>query len=110
MLSAAANPPYPDFSFFLVSLLETVRVNIGECMESAYNTITVKNASKILMFQDEQETVDFINACYPSWAIQGDVIHLTPSKEKTSGRSEEIPSMKLISQTLSYATELERIV
>ncbi len=79
-------------------------------MAASYNHITIQNASKLLMFQQPQETSDFVRDYYPSWVVQGDKIILAPSKEKTGGRSEEISSMKLIAQTLSYATELERIV
>jgi len=56
-----------------------------------------------------QETVDFIAAFYPTWEVneaRGEV-HLSGAK---TTKSEEIPSLRLISQNLAYATELERIV
>jgi hypothetical protein len=49
----------------------------------------------------------FMQENYPHWEINGDVITLCAVK---ISKSEEIPAMKLISQTLSYASELERIV
>ena len=42
----------------------------------------------------------------PTWRVEGDTI-IFP---KTENRSMDIPASKLILQTLSYATELERIV
>ncbi len=54
MLAAAANPPTKYYSFFLTSLLETVRINIGECAAAAYASITLAAATKILMFDNQE--------------------------------------------------------
>jgi 26S proteasome regulatory subunit N12 len=60
------------------------------------------------MFQRDNETLDFIASNYPDWRVSTDgVIYLNETK---TVKSDEIPSMKLIAQTLSYATEMERIV
>ena len=50
ILTAAANPPVAFYSFFLVSLMETVRSNIGECLSAAYTSIEVDSATRLLMF------------------------------------------------------------
>jgi 26S proteasome regulatory subunit N12 len=107
VLVAAARPPVPHYSFFLTSLLETVRINIGECVAASYSTLTLEAATKILMFEETQETLEFIREFYPSWVFQGNLINLV---DAPTARSTEVPSLKLIAQTLSYATELERIV
>ena len=108
VMSAASLPPVDYYSFFLKSLLETVRINIGECAAASYTSLTVAEATKILMFGSEKETVEFIQTNYPDWTISGNTtISLQGSK---AAKSNEIPSLKLIAQTLSYATELERIV
>jgi hypothetical protein len=58
-----------------------------------------------------QETLAFIASFYPDW-----VVDAARSQVRTSGagarggKGAEIPSLKLISQNLAYATELERIV
>ncbi len=62
VLVAAANPPTKYFSFFLTSLLETVRINIGECAAAAYTTLTLAAATKILMF-DNQEVRLYMTTC-----------------------------------------------
>jgi 26S proteasome regulatory subunit N12 len=54
VLVAAANPPVKFYSFFLTSLLETVRINIGECVSSAYDSLTLTAATKILMFENKE--------------------------------------------------------
>lgn len=111
VLEAALNPPVEAFQFFLSSLKETVRTNIGECMAAAYSSIDLPAASKLLMFSSTQETVDFISTTYPDWEVLGGVISFAPSASAGSAyRLEEGVANRLIAQTLSYATELERIV
>lgn len=55
-----------------------------------------------------KETVEFIQYFYPTWQINGNQIYIL--NEQKGPKSEQIPSMSLIANTLSYATELERIV
>ena len=107
VMASAAQPPVDYYSFFLTSLLKTVRVNIGECAAASYHTLTIEAATSILMFSSGQETESFISEHYPDWTCTGNVVNLRSSK---AAKSDEIPSLKLISQNLSYATELERIV
>jgi len=111
VLESAAHPPVKYYSFFLKSLLETVRLNIGECVIAAYTSLTLASATSILMFHNEEETKEFITDFYPDWRVSGNAgeekIDLLGSK---AVKSDEIPSLKLISQSLAYATELERIV
>ena len=54
VLLAAAHPPDALYKFFLNSLLETVRINIGECMSESYTTISIAAATKILMYDSVQ--------------------------------------------------------
>lgn len=56
--------------------------------------------------------MEFISAFYPSWVVdegKGDV-RTGGAASGRAVRAEELPSLKLITQNLSYATELERIV
>ena len=107
VLAAAENPPVSYYVFFLKSLLETVRMNIGDCAAASYPTLTTAAATKILMFSSDNETLKFISETYPDWKVHGGLVDLRATK---SLKSEEIPSLKVISQSLTYATELERIV
>ena len=52
-MAEAALPPVESYTFFLKSLLETVRINIGECAAASYSVLTIEAATKILMFQNE---------------------------------------------------------
>jgi 26S proteasome regulatory subunit N12 len=107
VLNAASHPPVTFYSFFLNSLLETVRLNIGECIVAAYDKLTWQSATKILMFSTVEETIAFIQVHFSNWTIKENTIFLRLNK---SLKSEEVPGLKLISQSLTYATELERIV
>mmetsp|Transcript_23417 Transcript_23417/g.21298 ORF Transcript_23417/g.21298 Transcript_23417/m.21298 type:complete len:264 (+) Transcript_23417:43-834(+) len=107
VLIAASTPPVAVYSFFLKSLLETVRLNVGECIAAAYENLSIEKATKMLMYDDTEDTKTFIQESYPDWEIVSGVINV---KVKKSTKSESIPSHRLISQTVTYATELERIV
>ena len=53
-MAAAALPPVEYYTFFLKSLLETVRINIGECAAASYSSLTMAAATKVLMFNSEK--------------------------------------------------------
>jgi hypothetical protein len=50
----------------------------------------------------------FIADYYPGWIVEGDSVRT--SSAEGAVKTTEISSMKLITQNLAYATELERIV
>ena len=107
VMAAAAKPPVAYYSFFLNSLLKTVRTNIAECAAASYSTLSIQGATQILMFNNDKDTTTFIQEEYPDWVVTGNDIDLRATKH---AKSEEIASQRIIQQTLGYATELERIV
>lgn len=113
VLQAAAAPPVEHYSFFLTSLLETVRLNICECVLAAYKTLTPRAAMQMLMFSSLDETVAFFGNHYPELQVTADQACIDlrlQAQDAASHKSDEVPSQKLIHQTLAYAAELERIV
>lgn len=107
IINAASNPPHEAYRFFLDSLMDTVRINIGDCASAAYSKLSLTAAKNLLMFSSEQETLSFIQEEYPEWKLENNEFDLRTAK---GSKSQEINSQKLISQTLQYAIELERIV
>jgi len=109
VMLAAAHPPVEYYSFFLTSLLETVRLNISECAAASYQTISIDAATKVLMFHSQEETLDFIASHHPGWGID---LHqgLIDVRKSKGARLDNVSTVKLLVQNLSYATELERIV
>lgn len=108
VLAAKTSMPAPEhFSYFMGMLLDTVRDTIAECAESAYESLDCISAREMMMFNSEQELNQFITRSHSGWSlVEGRIIFNTNSHP----RSQEIPSRRLISENLIYATELERIV
>ena len=84
-----------------------MRINIGDCAASSYSKLSIEAAKSVLMFSSTEETLAFVKQEYPDWKVTDKEIDLRATKV---AKSEEINSHKLISQTIGYATELERIV
>ena len=61
----------------------------------------------MMMFDDEKQLLDFVADAHKDWVIADGQIHFQEAKAK---KTQEVPSMRLISETLSYATEIERII
>jgi hypothetical protein len=58
VLASAAHPPTKYYTFFLTSLLETVRINIGECAAAAYTQLSIAAATQLLMFDNREVRCD----------------------------------------------------
>jgi len=111
VMAAASQPPVELYTFLLKGLLETVRVNIGECAEASYRMLSLAAAKNILMFQTEAEAQSFVSQHYPhwEWSARDNAYCLKSSAGKLDSTS-DVSSVPLICQSLSYATELDRIV
>jgi len=110
VLLAAAKPPTEYYIFFLKSLMKTVRINIGDGITAAYRNLSIPTATKLLMFQTDEETLAFIEENYPTWLVDLSTKLIIIQNKAVEVKSEEIPSLKLINQQLTYASEIERIV
>jgi 26S proteasome regulatory subunit N12 len=104
-----ANLPDALFDTFCDELRRSVRESIGDATEVAYDVLSVKDAAAMLMYDTEQEFMEYVAEERKDWMVEGASIRFVNGKENSVGAA-DIPSMKLIEQTLSYATELERIV
>jgi 26S proteasome regulatory subunit N12 len=100
------NNPAEEYGIFKEILLETVREDIAECSEKAYHFLKLQDATKILLFQNEQETKNFVEK--RKWNVENGVIIFKQVQKQ------ELPfeqtSKQLISKTLGYAKEMERII
>ncbi|CAM9745201.1 unnamed protein product [Phaeothamnion confervicola] len=109
VLQARCSIPHEYCNFFLGSLDHTVREAIAECSETAYASLSVAAAQELLKLDGLRQLQQFIETSHPEWRIEGDRIVFQEAAGK-AGKVPEIPSMRLITESLSYATELERIV
>jgi hypothetical protein len=110
VMQAATQPPVQYYSFFLTSLLETVRSNICECVIASYRSLSLQAATEVLMFNTTAETMEFISSKHPELSVESGTIDLISHKGDSAKLEEERKSHRLIEQTLTYAAELERIV
>ncbi|ETW06069.1 hypothetical protein H310_03664 [Aphanomyces invadans] len=108
VLEARTNEPNPYFKWFMSQLLQTVRDAIADCAEVAYPSLNVADAAKMLIFATTSEFQAYVLAKKPEWVVMGDVVWFQ-APTKHLGAS-DIPSLRLVRETLSYATELDRIV
>eukprot|EP00956_Cyclotella_meneghiniana_P036975 scaffold133364_cov69-Cyclotella_meneghiniana.AAC.4 len=108
VLNAGSNVPDPSYGVFMENLLETVRDSIAECVEVSYKYMKLGDAVTMMKFGSTEELLEYVKERREDWLVERDMITFQPPP--VMGKAEDIPSMKLIGQSLSYATELERIV
>ncbi|CAM9171436.1 unnamed protein product [Hapterophycus canaliculatus] len=108
VLAARDHVPHEYYKYLFEPLLGTVRDGIAECSEAAYSELSIAEAQKMLRMDQRSELEAFVADRHPEWEVTADkIIFKAPEACK---KSAEIPSMRLIAECLSYATELERIV
>jgi len=108
VLSARQAVPHDSYVYFMDLLAKTVRDEIAGCSEKAYDSLSVADAKKILMFSSDLDLENYVVDDHPEWEVSGNRVFFQKAKELAPCK--EIPSLQLINQTLGYARELERIV
>ncbi|CCI40679.1 unnamed protein product [Albugo candida] len=108
VLDARNHIPNQLFSFFLSQLLQTVRENIADCSQMAYQCLEIADAQKMLIFNNTTELSAYVREQRPEWTVKGTMIWFKAPEKKLGGS--DIPSLKLVGEMLAYATELDRIV
>ena len=108
VIAAGSAVPDPTYSYFMDSLLETVRDSIADCIEVSYKSMTLTDAVTMMKFTSLNELQDYLQDKREDWIVEGDSLTFQPPP--LGSKAVDIPSMKLMAQSLSYATELERIV
>lgn len=108
VLNAKSNVPDPSYSFFMENLLETVRDSIADCVEVSYKSMKLADAVTMMKFESTAELQEYVQGKREDWIVEGGSLTFQPPP--MGRKAVDIPSMKLMAQSLSYATELERIV
>jgi len=110
VLNSRSNIPDVSYSFFMDNLLETVRDAIADCIEVSYVSMKLSDAMIMMKFDSIGELQEYIQEKREDWIVGDSGEKLTFQPPVSGGKAVDIPSMKLMAQSLSYATELERIV
>lgn len=108
VLKAHLHIPDASYEFFMDNLLQTVRDSIADCMEVSYKTMKLTDAATMMKFTPMEELMEYIKDMRDDWIIEGDSLCFQPPP--VGSKAADIPAMSLIAQSLSYATELERII
>ncbi|CAH1101913.1 unnamed protein product [Psylliodes chrysocephalus] len=105
---AKGNVPAANYNFFMDILLDTIRVEIADCLSVAYEKISVKDIARMLYLPNEEAAKNFAKKAFQNkaWKLNNEFFHFIP-EEKTH---EPIPSKELAQQAIEYAKELEMIV
>lgn len=102
--------PHPSYQFFVDNLLQTVRDSIADCVEVTYKTMKIIDAMTMMKFESQKELLAYIEEFRDDWIVNDSTSTLCFQAPPTDSKAADIPSIKMIHQTLSYATEMERIV
>jgi len=100
---AQSNIPSESYGYFIEILLETIRHEIGSCLERAYATISAPEAQRLLHFKSVKELQTYGAA--RNWSFARKEIQF-PKDEV----SDSIPSKAVTKMMLGYACELEMII
>jgi len=100
------NVPAKGYTFFIDILLDTIREEIGACIEKAYDHISVGEAARLLFFDNVKQLQEF--AQKRKWDWNNGVIRF--SAVRTVQTVNKIPAQQLAEQIIDYAKELEMIV
>lgn len=115
--------PSKHFSRWETLMTESIRSDIADCSESAYESLPLMNLTTLLLFGNVKETEQF--AGERGWLVQNGRV-VFPKKDASISSAQGTTEMQidgeeltgtlqnareiLISQTLGYARELETIV
>jgi 26S proteasome regulatory subunit N12 len=105
VLAARTASPLPFFQFFMDKLVTTVRCKLADCTEKAYKTFPLSQLATLLLLPDDKALKEFCQE--REWKQEGGEILFA---EGTQATKSSVPTFRLITETLQYATELERIV
>jgi len=101
------NVPSQTYTFFIDILLDTIREEIGACIEKAYQHIGVEEGARLLFFESGRQLQEF--AKKRNWIVKGSVLQF-PAVKTVSQTANKIPAQHLAEQIIDYAKELEMIV
>jgi 26S proteasome regulatory subunit N12 len=101
--------PSPYYALFINNLLDTIRDEIANCTEKAYQQISYSEAARFLMVNSEEEFGAYVNT--RGWSFDPSRQLFTFAiNDRKSDVNEIVKSPLLISQCLGYVRELEKIV
>ncbi|RXG72284.1 26S proteasome non-ATPase regulatory subunit 8 [Armadillidium vulgare] len=113
---AKGEVPAEGYKFFIEELLSTIREDIADCVENAYEKIKPEDIGKMLYLGNTSEILNLLQteklintvSLQRGWEVGSDG-YLQFVKEVRK-HDESVPSQDLASQMINYAREMEQIV
>eukprot|EP00163_Fabomonas_tropica_P032871 TRINITY_DN841_c0_g1_i1.p1 TRINITY_DN841_c0_g1~~TRINITY_DN841_c0_g1_i1.p1 ORF type:complete len:269 (+),score=64.31 TRINITY_DN841_c0_g1_i1:316-1122(+) len=102
--AARHETPDASYSFFMGPLMKTIREEAADCAEHAYKSLSANAALSMLHCENADELSAFAQT--RGWTIDNGIVNFHTDEKA----DREIPTKKVIEDTLHYARELERIV
>lgn len=102
--------PAPTYSSFIEILLNTIREEIANCIENAYETISITETARMLYFKNSNELNQFITK--RKWQVDQasqSLVFVNKDEKAKQLNSVEIPTEMLSLRAIEYAKELEMI-
>ncbi|KRX07168.1 hypothetical protein PPERSA_00078 [Pseudocohnilembus persalinus] len=113
VLNSKQNSTLPQFSLFLERIIHTVRYEIARSAEKSYKKLQVQDVVQIFNLSGPQEVEQFVlSQVEPArdngfiWVQDKDVIYFNPITQENT----KIDFKAIISKSLHYADELEKII
>lgn len=99
------------YQFFIDKFVDAIRFEIARSAERSYDSIALADMQKMFMIPDQQALNAFIESQAKrggrtQWQVRQNRLWFLKEKREVS----EIPNLKMMSFTLDYATELNRII
>ena len=107
---AKSQVPSPYYTFFIDVLLDTIRIEVASCLETAFDNIAVVDAVRLLFLSDLlNELKKFLSTRHWVLSADGRIISFPQSKDMNP-LTAKVASQQIASQIIEYAVELEKIV
>lgn len=105
-LSSSHKFPCKEFNLFEPDLLNSIRLNIAENLQSAYTSLPLENLKMLLFSKSNDEVEHFIEGF--GWSLKNGVVYF--SHRPTDADEEVTDEKQIIRNSLGYAKEMESII
>uniref|UniRef100_A0A2P2I054 26S proteasome non-ATPase regulatory subunit 8 n=1 Tax=Hirondellea gigas TaxID=1518452 RepID=A0A2P2I054_9CRUS len=105
---AKGEVPAEGYKFFIEELLATIREDIADCLENAYERIRPDDIGRMLYLNDTDEIKAYCKQ--RGWTSDSSGYLVFSSSSKAQVEDLKMPSSTLAEQMISYAREMEQIV
>ncbi|KAA8495381.1 26S proteasome non-ATPase regulatory subunit 8-like A [Porphyridium purpureum] len=100
--------PDSSFVFFLDMLLKTIRDDLAECIEKAYQSLDLPFAKQVLMIPQDDDMIAYCQA--HGWTLDGNRVIFDSGERPAVSLETSVPTIEIMKRSIAYAKELERIV